>query len=183
MENTAEEWKSAVSSRFPELVTDLEVSNMGNVRKKTTGFVFKTKDHKEGYLCIKRKNKTIYRHTLVAETFLGKRPEGMAIDHIDNDKENNKLSNLRFISITDNNKKSTKMETPDGKFVPFPADANRKPPRHLKENLIRAVENLKDDNKKMKEKVDMLELRVYEANSAILTLFNLMKLLSTQNPL
>ena len=169
-----EVWKSAVSTRFPDLVTDLEVSNLGNVRKKATGYIFKTKDHKEGYMCIKRQGKTIYRHTLVAETFLGPRQEGMSIDHIDNDKENNKLSNLRYMTFEANSKKRTKMETPDGQLVPFPDTADRKPPRHLKENLIRATESLKTELKKTNEKVDMLEKRVYEANAVILALVNQM---------
>ena len=172
MEQPAEEYRAAVSTRFPDLVSDLEISNLGNIRKKATGFVFKTKDHKEGYMCIKRHGKTIYRHTLVAETFLGPRPDGMTIDHIDNDKENNTLVNLRYITPLANNRKNTKMETADGKLVPFPAD--KKPPRHLKENLIRAVENFKKEMKAMTEKVDMLEKRLYEANAVILALVNQM---------
>jgi hypothetical protein len=160
-----EEWKSAVSTRFPDLVTDLDVSNLGNIRKKGTGFVFKTKDHKEGYMCIKRKGKTIYRHTLVAETFLGSRPDGFVIDHIDNDKENNKVSNLRYITSGENSAKNKNTIVVNG--VP---QLPEKPPRHLKENLIRAVENFKVEMKAMTEKVDMLEKRLYEANAVILAL-------------
>lgn len=45
-------------------------------------------------------------HNLFAFLFLGKKPEGMEVDHIDNDRTNNKPSNLRYISKSENNKKS-----------------------------------------------------------------------------
>ena len=44
------------------------------------------------------KSKTHYLHRLMAQTFFGDIPEGMEINHLDEDKTNNKLSNL---SITD----------------------------------------------------------------------------------
>jgi hypothetical protein len=40
--------------------------------------------------------KNVRGHVLVAETFFGKRPEGMIICHEDDVKTNNKLSNLSF---------------------------------------------------------------------------------------
>ena len=53
----------------------------------------------------KNKNsKTIRIHILVALHYLGKRPIGYDTDHIDRDKLNNKVSNLRYISKSDNSK-------------------------------------------------------------------------------
>jgi len=46
-----------------------------------------------------------YVHGLVWEAFNGKIPEGLEIDHIDNDKNNNNLSNLRLVTRRDNMKK------------------------------------------------------------------------------
>lgn len=43
-------------------------------------------------------------HKIVAETFLKKHDKNYVIDHIDRDKTNNKLSNLRYVSISDNNR-------------------------------------------------------------------------------
>ena len=37
-------------------------------------------------------------HHLVAEQFIGKRPDGLVIDHIDRDKLNNNICNLRYVS-------------------------------------------------------------------------------------
>jgi hypothetical protein len=101
-----EVWKSAVSTNFPILVSDLEISNLGRLRSVKninnsihyrvlkTHFKCNTK-----YDCIKRGGKRIMIHHLVAETFIGKRPENLVIDHIDGDCTNNRVSNLRY---TDN---------------------------------------------------------------------------------
>jgi len=41
-------------------------------------------------------------HRLVWEAFNGKIPKGLEIDHIDHDKHNNKLSNLRLVTHSEN---------------------------------------------------------------------------------
>ena len=65
-----------------------------------------------GYLQIKlRKNKKRYNryiHRLVWETFNGKIPKGLEINHIDHNKSNNSLSNLELVSHSDNLKKAFK---------------------------------------------------------------------------
>ena len=64
-----------------------------------------------GYLqcTIKKKDekgrKTFSLHRAIWETFVGNIPENYQIDHIDNDKKNNKLSNLQCITRCENNKK------------------------------------------------------------------------------
>lgn len=187
MENppVVEEWKSAVSSRFPDLVKDIEVSNLGNVRKKTTGYLFKAKDHKDGYPCIKRLRKTLYRHTLVAETFLGVRPEGMVIDHLDNNKENSCVSNLRYTTIRDNSIKNNKKVNPDGTLRPMTLEEKANA-RHLKENMIRNIENLTEKMKKAEQLIETLQEQnanqqkmIEDAYRAINTLFMLYQNLPT----
>lgn len=46
--------------------------------------------------------KPIRVHRLVAEQFIGKIGEGMEVDHIDGDRTNNKLNNLRIVSHAEN---------------------------------------------------------------------------------
>lgn len=41
-------------------------------------------------------------HTIVAKAFLGERPEGLVIDHIDTIKTNNRPSNLRYVTKFEN---------------------------------------------------------------------------------
>ena len=50
-------------------------------------------------------NKKILVHRGVWEAFNGEIPEGMDIDHIDNNTANNALSNLQILSHRDNIKK------------------------------------------------------------------------------
>ena len=50
-------------------------------------------------------NKKILIHRGVWEAFNGEIPEGMDVDHIDNNPANNALSNLQILSRKDNLKK------------------------------------------------------------------------------
>ena len=43
-------------------------------------------------------------HRLVYEAFIGEIPEGMKVDHIDGNRSNNKVSNLRLVTQSDNMK-------------------------------------------------------------------------------
>ncbi|CAN0551437.1 unnamed protein product [Ectocarpus sp. 12 AP-2014] len=45
-----------------------------------------------------------YVHVLVAEAFIGERPKGYQVDHIDGFEGNNDVSNLRYLSPSDNNR-------------------------------------------------------------------------------
>lgn len=64
------------------------------------GMILTPSKHKYGYdmynLTLDCKRKTFYRHELVAETFLGQRPEGHHICHCDGDASNNLYTNLRY---------------------------------------------------------------------------------------
>ena len=80
------------------------VSNYGRVYsyKKLTGgnkFLKSTPDH-SGYLyiglCKNKTNKTFKIHVLVGNAFIGKREGEMSFDHIDRNRQNNKASNLRL---------------------------------------------------------------------------------------
>lgn len=71
-----------------------EVSSLGRVRgpRGITNGVLGSRGYMQA--SIKRKTKNI--HVLVAETFIGPRPLGYHVCHLDGDKTNNKLSNLRY---------------------------------------------------------------------------------------
>jgi hypothetical protein len=82
-----------------------EVSNMGNVRNKKTGLILKQKLRK-GYYSIglskNGKNKNFNIHRLIASYFIPNPNNKRCVDHIDRDKLNNKIENLRWVSISEN---------------------------------------------------------------------------------
>ena len=80
----------------------------GNIYRQNK--LLKPVNNGNGYFQIKlRKNhkrKAYYVHRIVWETFKGKIPNGYEINHIDQDKSNNCLSNLELVSHSENMHKS-----------------------------------------------------------------------------
>lgn len=95
-----------------------EVSNLGRVRsldrlvnsnggtRLHKGKVLKFVNNGGGYLQVylykDGKSTKFYVHRLVYEAFHGKRPEGMEINHIDEDKSNNSIKNLNLMTHKEN---------------------------------------------------------------------------------
>lgn len=85
-----------------------EISDYGCVRSRHGGKVryLKCKKSKHGYIEVplskNGKKNFFYVHRLVYTAFNGPIPEGMQIDHIDGNKENNALSNLRVVTPREN---------------------------------------------------------------------------------
>ena len=91
---------------------DYEVSNMGNVRSNKLG---KTKLLKQqctrlGYYRVYLFNGKLEKwkrvNILVLEAFVGKAMLGMESSHLDNNSKNNKLSNLKWESVAENNRRN-----------------------------------------------------------------------------
>lgn len=86
------------------------VSNMGRVKNTRTGMLVKgfpnNKDPKKAYLQVRLGANNYLVHVLVMETF-SKRPSPIyEIDHIDNNRQNNVLSNLQWLTRSQNCRKS-----------------------------------------------------------------------------
>lgn len=90
-----------------------EVSNLGNVRRGAatsngtyTGRPLKPWLNTTGYymvsLFVNNKPKHMYVHRLVAEAFIGDKPEGCQINHLDGNKLNNHPSNLEYVTPKQN---------------------------------------------------------------------------------
>ncbi len=91
-----------------------EVSNLGRVRgldrldslgREVKGCIRKLGTDKDGYkqVCLTkdRKQKLCKVHRLVSVAFIGD-PEGMQVNHIDEDKTNNRVDNLEYVTAMQN---------------------------------------------------------------------------------
>lgn len=89
------------------------VSNLGEVKSLRFNKLLKQSPHiVTGYqrvsLTVKGSSKVFYIHRLVMEVFIG-RKDGLEVNHIDGDKNNNKLTNLEWVTHHENIKHSHAM--------------------------------------------------------------------------
>ena len=90
-----ERWK-----KVPEL-ENVKVSNLGNV--KINGKLIRPKVNMKGYFVVEYEDKLYFVHRLVAKAFLKHNLEKYdTIDHIDQNKRNNALSNLEIVPHEEN---------------------------------------------------------------------------------
>ena len=85
---------------------EYEVSNMGHVRNKGTKKRLTAHPNGgAGYLKVKLYGKSKYVHRLVAESFYPERSgEELYVNHLNGDKTDNRLSNLQWVTPSDNMK-------------------------------------------------------------------------------
>ena len=98
-----------------------EISNFGNVRNTDTGRILKPRKNTEGYYIVDLyKNgimKNFYIHRLIGFAFIPN-PENLpCIDHIDRIRTNNLISNLRWISNSNNNRNRPKFKNSSSKYM------------------------------------------------------------------
>ena len=94
--------------------TNYEVSNLGNVRRIGAKKNRKIQDNGRGYknmiLRIDGESKMLYIHRMVAETFIPNPDNLPEVNHRDEDKSNNCVSNLEWMSRIDNLRYGTGQE-------------------------------------------------------------------------
>jgi hypothetical protein len=99
-----EQWKSI------EEASNYEVSNLGNIRNKTTLQVLKGRITKSGYYQVLIKINKInkfnnrYIHRLVAQYWIDNPENKREVNHKDGNKLNNNIDNLEWITSSDNQK-------------------------------------------------------------------------------
>lgn len=93
------------------------VSSFGRV-KRNRGLsgkevMMKPQPHNKGYLQVRLSadgsGKTFVVHRLVAEAFLGSRPDNKEIDHINKDRTDNRIDNLRYVTLIENRVRGTEV--------------------------------------------------------------------------
>lgn len=101
-----EDWRP-----IPGWVGAYEVSSLGRVRNAPKdrlypGRVLRSRLTRKGYPSVRLmawgKDAERPVHTLVAAAFLGPRPKGLQVDHIDGVKTNNQPANLQYVTCAEN---------------------------------------------------------------------------------
>jgi hypothetical protein len=105
--NDIERWKVI------EEYDNYSVSTYGRVRNDKTNRVLKPVTNNEGYyhvcLCVNGKRKDMKIHRLVALAFIANPSNKLCVDHINNDRKNNHISNLRYATNSENGMNKTKL--------------------------------------------------------------------------
>lgn len=93
-----------------------QVSNLGRVRSLKGGKTYVFKEHRDrqgysyGFLYIGRNHKPrqlrYKTHKLVAKYFCDGYEEGLVVDHIDGNKQNNVYTNLEWVTPSENNRRA-----------------------------------------------------------------------------
>jgi hypothetical protein len=99
------------------------VSRLGRVRNDVTGRILKAGINTSGYqhvrLSKEGKPKTCTIHRLVCEAFHENPNDYKCVDHIDRNKQNNHVNNLRWASYQMNNRNTTSYGNVDGVGISY----------------------------------------------------------------
>jgi hypothetical protein len=99
--NLMETWKNVVGFE-----NHYEVSNLGNIRRKKSKRLRRV-DYATIYptvlLSVKGKHKTLRVHRIVAKAFLPEKEGRNHINHINGDKQDNRVDNLEWVTQAENN--------------------------------------------------------------------------------
>lgn len=137
---------------------DFQVSEDGEIIiNLRTGNQMKLCNDKDGYRIFsthhhgKKINGRV--HQLVAKAFLGERPEGYVLDHIDRNRANNHYTNLRYVSLSEQNKNRdyTKIN-----------ELNKAKAQLARQAVIKSVSLVNGDDIKMFESIVAMAEKVAE---------------------
>lgn len=83
-----------------------QISSFGRLRNKYSGHIYKLTNKNDNYFSVvlydKGQKKSIKIHKLVAEAFIPNPENKPQVDHIDLNKQNNRVENLRWVTALEN---------------------------------------------------------------------------------
>lgn len=142
--------------KVPSLNGEFEASSDGCIRRAKfkgepyIGLIIKPRIGKHGYqqvaITVGGKRRWLTVHKIIAETFIGPRPPGMHIDHVDGNKTNNAASNLEYVTPEENIRRAYKLGLIR---PPAPGRRHRKLLAALPHILIDPESSLSEESKRI----------------------------------
>ena len=126
MNNTIEQWRTI--NQYP----NYQASNLGRVMHIIEYKILKLTILNNGYPSVQLYNdteiKTVVVHRLVAQEFIDNSENKPFVDHIDRNKQNNCVNNLRWVSVRENSMNQNKKNNTTSiyKGVAFNKQRNKK---------------------------------------------------------
>ena len=144
---------------------DYSVSDHGNVKTNSTGLIKKVKANGAGYIQVglntNNKHYKKYAHVLVASTFILNPESKSFVDHIDNCKANNNITNLRWATPTENARNSSKSKRNTSHVKGVVWDKNRN-----KWKASISIDGIVINLGRFDKKEDATQARISRANEA-----------------
>ena len=83
---------------------EIEVEPPHRIRRRVDGRIISQFVDNTGYVCVKLNREKYLYHRILARHFIPNPANLPCVDHIDRNKTNNSIENLRWVSISDNNR-------------------------------------------------------------------------------
>ena len=78
------------------------VSSNGEIKNDKTGLVRKPQTYTKGYYSVRLNGKNLLIHRLVAQAFIENPEQKPVVDHINGDRKDNRVCNLRWVTTAEN---------------------------------------------------------------------------------
>ena len=97
---------------------EIEIEAPHRIRRKRDGLILKTTLHKTlGYVLVRLNGRSYRYHRILAKHFIPNPDDLPEVDHIDRNKTNNSLENLRWVSPSENMKNRAKYSQQKREFL------------------------------------------------------------------